>query len=129
MPNRPIARPRFWLGLWLLALAVVWAGCLLPPAAAPDLPLPNDKLQHLLAWFVLSASGVQLWQGRRALCRLGAGLVLMGAAIELAQATLTASRQADAGDLLADAAGVLLGLLLAATPLARTLQWLQPARG
>lgn len=126
-PNRPIARPRFWLGLWLLAVAVVWLACLLPPPPLPELPANTDKWQHLLAYFLLAGSGVQLWCGRAALCRLGAGLLLMGLAIELAQGALTATRQADAGDLLANALGVGLGLLLATTPLSRLLQWLQPA--
>ena len=127
-PNRAIARPRLWLGLWLLAVAIVWLGCLMPPPPLPPLADHSDKWQHLAAYFLLAGSGVQLWHGRRALWRLGLGLCLMGLAIELAQGLLTATRQADAGDLLANTLGVAAGLGLAATPLARLLQWLQPAR-
>ena len=37
----------------------------------------------LAAYFLLAASGVQLWRGRPALIRLALGLLLMGAAIEV----------------------------------------------
>lgn len=125
--RKPLRWPRFWLGLFWLAVAVVWAGCLLP---SPDVALPqgSDKLEHALAYFLLAASGVQLWRGWRALAWLALGLLTMGAAIEVAQATLTASRQADGVDLLADAVGIVAGIALALTPMRDLLLRWFPAR-
>lgn len=106
---KPLQRPRLWLGLWLLALAVVCVASLVPPPPV-ELPRHGDKLEHLLAYAALAAAAVQLFRPGRALWTAGIGLVLMGAALELAQGALTATRLADPADALANTAGVLLGL-------------------
>lgn len=127
--RRPIAGFAAWLWLWWLAVALVWLLCLLPPPPLPQLPDGSDKWQHALAYFLLAGSGVQLWRGWRALGVLGLGLALMGIAIELAQGLLTAQRQADGGDVLANLAGIAAGLLLAFTPLGSLLaRWFPQAR-
>ena len=59
---------------------------------------------------------------------LGVGLVCLGLGIEVAQGALTRTRMADPLDALANAAGVLAGLGLAATRLGRLLQRWQPPR-
>lgn len=123
---KPIARPWLWRGLWALAVALVWVACLMPPPALPPMTDNSDKLQHLLAYFVLAAAGVQLWRGARALALLGGGLLLMGAAIELAQGLLTSTRMADPWDMLANSLGVLAGLMLSCTPLGNLLLRWQP---
>ncbi len=118
---------RFWLGLWWCAVLAVIAACLLPPPPLPDLPQNSDKLEHFLAYFILAGSGVQLWQGWRALVVLGVGLIALGLGIEFAQGALTAARVADPLDAVANTIGVLAGLSLAATPLGRLLQrWQAP---
>ena len=106
---KPLRRSRLWLGLWLLALAVVCVASLVPPPPV-ELPRHGDKLEHLLAYAALAAAAVQLFRPGRALWTAGIGLVLMGAALELAQGALTATRLADPADALANTAGVLLGL-------------------
>lgn len=123
---KPIANARWWIGLWILAVVIVWIGCL---ASLDGVTVPgSDKWQHVTAYFLLAFSGVQLWQGRPALIRLVLGLLLMGAAIEVAQGSFTAGRQADPGDMLANALGVALGMALSATPLGNLLSRFQPAR-
>ena len=123
---KPVAHRPWWIALWLLAVAVVWIACL---ASLDGVEVPgSDKWHHFLAYFLLAGSGVQLWRGRPTLLRLAVGLVLMGAAIEVAQASFTASRQADPGDLLANALGVAGGMALAATPLGNLLLRWFPAR-
>ena len=123
---KPIANVRWWIGLWVLAVVIVWAACLV---SLKGVPVPgSDKWQHFLAYFLLAFSGVQLWRGRPALIRLALGLLLMGAAIEVAQGSFTAARQADPRDMLANALGVAAGLVLSATPLGNLLLRLQPAR-
>jgi len=58
----------------------------------------------------------------RAQALAAAGLVMLGIGLEVAQATLTATRQADPADAVVNTLGVLAGLTLIATPLARWLQ-------
>lgn len=121
---KPLRRAGFWLGLWCAAVLAVIVVCLIPP---PELNLPqnSDKIEHLLAYFILSASAVQLFGSRRALCWVAAGLVAMGVGIEWAQGALTATRMADPMDALANASGVLIGMLTVLTPLRDLLLRLQ----
>lgn len=113
---KPLRRPLAWLGLWLLAIAVVIGVCLMPGAELPPMPRNIDKIEHAFAFFVLAASAVQLFRPGRALLGAAAGLVLLGVGIEFAQAAFTVDRSADPLDVLADSVGVLLGLATAMTP-------------
>ncbi|KAF1685187.1 hypothetical protein B1992_13060 [Pseudoxanthomonas broegbernensis] len=112
---KPFRRPGLWLGLWCAAVALVVVLSLVPP---PPLPLPRhgDKLEHLLAYALLSAAAVQVLAGRWRLLVAGAGLALLGMALEWAQGALTVTRQADMADAVANALGVGLGLLTALSP-------------
>ncbi|HEY5802973.1 MAG TPA: VanZ family protein [Lysobacter sp.] len=97
--------------------------------SASDLPPPPfegvDKLEHFLAYLVLSGYAVMLFERRRAQALAAAGLIALGVGLEIAQGALTVSRQADSADALANSLGVLAGLILAATPVSRALQWLE----
>lgn len=115
--------PRLWLALWMLMIAAVVIGSLLPAAELPRMRFPGaDKLQHLAGYVALSGYATMLFAGRRAQGVAAAGLVLLGVLIEGAQAALTASRQADAVDVLANLVGVVLGQAARATPAAGLLQ-------
>lgn len=114
---KPLRHPRAWLALWWLAVLLVFAACLVPARDLPSVPHGFDKLEHFLAFFLLAASAVQLYAGRRALWFVAIGLVCLGVAIELAQHALTASRSMDPRDVLADVLGVAAGLAIALTPL------------
>jgi VanZ family protein len=70
---------------------------------------PNDKVTHLLTFAVLALSG--RWAGVPVLALLG-GLTAYAAVTEVLQALLPINRHGDVRDLLADVAGVLLGLAL-----------------
>ena len=113
---KPLRRPRLWTVLWVLAVLFVIVVCLIPP---PPIPVPEngDKVEHFLAYFILSGSAVQLFRQGRPLLWVGLGLVLMGIGIEFAQGALTRDRMADPMDALANTVGVLAGLGLALTPL------------
>jgi VanZ family protein len=112
---KPLRRPWLWAGLWWLAVAVVVVLSLVPPPPM-ELPRHGDKIEHLLAYAALAAAAVQVWRPGRPLLLVGLGLVLMGVLLEFAQGALTATRQADPADALANALGVLLGLLTVFTP-------------
>ncbi|WP_313147179.1 VanZ family protein [Stenotrophomonas sp.] len=113
---KPLRRPRLWTALWLLAVLVVIVVCLIPPPPI-DLPENSDKVEHFLAYFILSGSAVQLFRRGSPLLWAGVGLVLMGVGIEFAQGALTSNRSADPMDALANTVGVLSGLATALTPL------------
>ena len=113
---KPLRHPRLWLSLWWLAVALVFVVCLVP---APDLPMAppgGDKLEHLLAYFLLAAGAVQLYRGRRALWRVAIGLVVLGIVVELAQGALTTTRSMDPWDAVADAIGAAIGFASILTP-------------
>lgn len=118
---RQFRRPRLWLGLWLLGIGAVIVLSLVPP---PPLQVPRnfDKLEHLLAYVLLSAGAVLLFARRHAQLWLAVGLVALGVALEFAQSLLTQTRVGDWADALANASGVAIGLLLSLTPLAGWLQ-------
>lgn len=119
---RPARRPRRWLALWLIGLALVAAGSLLPAGDLPAPPFPGvDKLEHLLGHGALSAYAALLFAPLRARLLASLGLLLFGIGIELAQQTLTATREADAADVLANAAGIALGQLIGFTRFSRLL--------
>jgi VanZ family protein len=114
---KPLRRPRLWLGLWWLAIALVVAASLLPAFLLPEVPAGGDKLEHFGGYFVLAAAAVQLFASRRSLLRAGAWLVLMGIGLEFAQGLMTTTRQMDAWDALANSVGVFAGIATVLTPL------------
>lgn len=122
---RALVHARAWTALWVLALVVVAVGSLLPPSALPEAPRVSDKLVHVLMYFVLMAAAVQLFASWRWLLVVAIALAGYGLLLELAQGTLTTTRTFEWADALANTLGVLLGLVLAATPLARSLQWIE----
>lgn len=77
----------------------------------------NDKLHHFVAYAVLAAGAVQVFGKRIALLSACVGLVLLGIALEHAQASMALGRQMDAADALANTLGVLAGLATLFTPM------------
>ncbi|MDO8377589.1 VanZ family protein [Phenylobacterium sp.] len=97
------------LALYAGATAVLLWLCLAPQQ---DLPSANvgDKIEHSIAWFVLTGTGLLLSHQRpRAIAAYAIGL---GALVEVLQATLGFGRQGDWRDLLADTVGVLAALAI-----------------
>src|SRR5690606_28596613 len=77
----------------------------------------NDKVEHFLAYALLSAGAVQLFARRLSWGFVCVLLVLMGIGIEYMQAQMGLGRMLDRNDALANTVGVLLGLATAFTPL------------
>ena len=88
----------------LVSLVVLFAPADDVPAALPGV----DKLVHLLLFAALAVSG--RWAGARAGV-LGALLVLYAAVSEVVQGVTALERSASVADWVADAIGVLAGLL------------------
>jgi VanZ family protein len=99
-----LARGAFSVAV-LVSLAVLFA----PPSDVPSGPPGVDKIVHFSLFAVLALTGRWAGVARGVLAGL---LVLYAAASELLQGTELVNRDASVGDLLADSAGVVAGLLL-----------------
>ena len=118
---KPFHRPRSWLALWGLAVALVIVLSLVNLSGLPPVPEGGDKVEHFLAYALLSASAVQLFARRRASLLIALALVVLGIGLEFAQGALTTTRMADPRDAVANTLGVLAGSATMLTPLRRLL--------
>lgn len=96
---------------WAAALFTFVMAVLPHPPQLPGQPI--DKVQHILAFTVLTALAVAGWPGT-ARWRLLLGLSGFGALIEVVQAIPRLHRSADWRDWLADTAAILVVLAVAA---------------
>lgn len=101
----PLRYRRSWLLLFWLLVAAIAAGSLLPTEALPAAPPGVDKLEHFLAYLVLTFLGVGLVP-ERGLLRVAVFVLALGAGLEVGQGLMTASRIADWLDLAANAAAI-----------------------
>jgi VanZ family protein len=100
-----------WLALgWLGVLAILWLS-LTPSPPQIDIE-QGDKLAHALAYAALMFWFCQLHGSRRARTGFALGFVALGIAIEFMQRA-TGYRSFELWDMAADAAGVLIGWLIA----------------
>ncbi|OHE84606.1 MAG: hypothetical protein A2190_09535 [Lysobacterales bacterium RIFOXYA1_FULL_69_10] len=127
MPTmRPLRFARRWVALWLVAIACAVAVSLLPASEVPTPSIPGfDKALHFTSYLALSTYASMLFASPRARSLAALLLLAVGLGVEAAQHYLTATRQAEAADVFANMLGVVGGLVLGATPLARGLQWLE----
>ena len=102
-------------GLMLVSVAIV---SLMP---VPDIGV-NDKFSHLTTYFILGGWFGLLATNRASLGWTIIGLVAYGILLELLQG-MTAHRYAEWGDVLANASGTLVGILLHYSPLRRLLRF------
>jgi VanZ family protein len=112
---RTLQYPGWWLAGGLAILALVVGGSLAPSSGMPSY-LPKDKILHVGGYFALA-----FWFGglllRRHYFALGIGLLVLGGAIEVMQASMAAGRSGDFVDLAANGLGVVLGLAAATSGL------------
>ena len=114
---KPFRRPLLWSSAWILAVAAVVAGSLLPPGDLPSQPMANDKLMHFLGYFVLMGGAVQLYARRASWVAMAVLLALLGVGLEWLQAWMHVGRTAERADALANTLGVLAGFTTGFTPL------------
>ena len=108
MLHQPIWHRR-WGWLWAGLMLVVGVLALTPGDAALAMG-SSDKLNHLLAFAALAATGALATRGvPSAWLKLSVGLLIYGGLIELAQRHVP-GRSGDWADVLADGVGVSLGL-------------------
>jgi len=113
---RPFPHPRLWRGLFALAIAGVIVLSLISNESLRQVDfIGNDKIGHLLAYFVLMAFAVQLRDASNDWSRAAFGLLLMSIVLEFLQQA-SGLRRGDIHDVYANAGGIVLGALTALTP-------------
>jgi len=117
---------RVWLaGGWLLIGLVVYLSLAPHPPELMSLPFPNgDKLEHGFAYASLSLWFCQIYPSTRSRMITMVALIGLGIGLEFAQGW-TGYRTFEVGDMVADGSGVMLGFLLAHTPLGHLFDWLR----
>ncbi len=115
--------PRAWLCLGLLMALFITVMSLLPANNLPSLGV-SDKIEHAAAYALLAFWFASV-MGRWDYLYLFLALLAFGGGIEIAQGLMGLGREADLLDLAADAAGSVVGLGLAATPLGRWARFIE----
>ncbi|MDH2916829.1 MAG: VanZ family protein [Gallionella sp.] len=113
-----------WLALGWLWVAVVFYLSLMPLPPEPVSFDGVDKLEHALAYTSLMLWFCQLYVEKRARILLFASFVAMGVGIEILQG-MSGYRYFEYADMLANTAGVLIGLGLAHAGMGRILMKLE----
>jgi hypothetical protein len=104
-------RQLFLVAFWAAALFTVVMASLPKPPALPG--RPEDKIQHILAFATLAGLAAAAYP-RTSLVKLGLGLSVFGALIEMVQMIPMLHRDAEAADWLADSAAAAAILIVAA---------------
>ncbi len=113
-----------WFGFGVVMAVLTAVVCLMPGNNLPDLRGVSDKLEHFAAFALLSFwfSSILV---RRDLVWMVLALLVFGGLIEVAQHLMRWGRQGEVLDLVADAGGIVAGMLLALTPLGRWACWVE----
>lgn len=114
---RSFAKPKLWLGIWLLGwLLCVVLSLITPPDVSLDVD-NSDKIGHFLAYGTLSAWSVMIFRNKSNWWKSAVALICLGIAMEFAQGYLTSTRMMDWQDALANTMGVGLGLCVGLAPM------------
>jgi VanZ family protein len=102
-----VRHPRLWaIAGWLIVGAIVWL------SVTPSPPDPGfeqgDKLEHVLAYGVLTFWFCQVYASPRTQLGIAVGFIAMGVGLEFVQGALV-YRTYDELDMLANASGVIAG--------------------
>jgi VanZ family protein len=107
---------RFFLMVWLIAVALVVIGSLLPASTLVRLNYnaiaPNDKIIHFMGYTVLAVLPVACLELLGIGLALAASMIPMGVLLEFLQ-RLVPGRSFEPGDMLANTLGVIAGILAA----------------
>jgi VanZ family protein len=125
----PLRHRRLWVVLSAALVVTIVYASLAPHLPLPPVPAGFDKIEHFAAYCALAVWFTGLYPRTR-YGRVVVGLLTLGAAVEVAQGVMQMGRSAELLDMLANAAGVGVGLLLAlaltGTWARRVESWLSP---
>ncbi len=114
----------FWFAMGVVFGLLTAVVCLMPGNNLPDLRGVSDKVEHFAAFALLSFwfSSILV---RRDLLWMALLLLVFGGLIEIAQELMRWGRRGELADVAADGGGIVLGMLLALTPLGRWASWME----
>ncbi len=111
----PLLRRRAWLAASTLLVLLVVVASLTPSETLPMPPVSGfDKVEHFVAYAVLAAWFAGLYP-RASHPWIALGLATLGFVIEVLQQYMGLGRQGDPRDMLANLAGIAVGLWLGGT--------------
>lgn len=99
------------LVLWVIQICAVVVGSLLPANVMNGVPLPNDKLMHSSAYFMLALVPIVGIERGRMGVLAALGMTLLGALLEYGQ-SFVPGRTPEPADMMANDLGVVAGVLL-----------------
>lgn len=108
----PLRHPRTWRVIGWILIAASFYASLMPAKSLPEIGV-SDKFEHTFAYAFLALWFAGLYPRSRYIV-IGGALFVMGVSIEIAQGAMHLGRQADYRDVIANTAGILAGLALAA---------------
>ncbi|HBS27776.1 MAG TPA: hypothetical protein DD827_11760 [Gammaproteobacteria bacterium] len=110
----PLRYQKFWVTLGGFLVVAIIVGSLYPLELPSEISL-SDKIQHAIAYGVLTSWFLLIFHGRRAWLKVVVCALLLGALIELAQ-SFTDFRFAEWLDMAANTFGVVFGSVVSVTP-------------
>ncbi|HTG76998.1 MAG TPA: hypothetical protein VL546_07490 [Steroidobacteraceae bacterium] len=114
---QPLTYRRLWISLGVANVLAVIVASLVPGGTLGGGFASHDKLSHAGAYLVLMVWFAGL-QPRRTWRWVALALLGMGLVLEIAQGMMHMDRMADPGDVIANAAGIGIGAMVAARGLA-----------
>ena len=121
--NYPLRYQKLWISLGGVLVAAIIFGSLSPLEFSSAFST-MDKVQHALAYAILTGWFLLIFHGRKASLMVVTFALFLGASMEIAQ-SFTDYRYAEWLDMAANFLGVLLGSVVAMTPLRFTLAKLE----
>ncbi len=99
---------QWWLAIGIILIVALIIASLMPvPTVMTTFPAHTDKLEHLVAYFVLMGWFVQIYHLPAQRLRLALFFIILGLLLEVLQG-VSGIRQADWADMVANSLGVLL---------------------
>ena len=107
-----LRHPRLWLVSGWIMVVLALIASIVPLSELPKMGGISDKLEHVVAYFVLALWFAGIYPRSR-YPMIGVALLVMGIVIEGLQGSMNLGRQADLRDVYANTIGIVCGLLLA----------------
>jgi hypothetical protein len=117
VPSAQFLARRLFIALFWAAMAFTFV-CAVVPVDDRVILADRDKVEHFVAFFVLTVTAIAAYP-RRALAVTGAKLLAFGVFIEVVQSLPMVNRQGDLADLAADGAAIVTAALFLAMTGAR----------
>ncbi len=120
---RPLQYRRLWLALGFLGIGLMLVLSLAPNVGGPSFS-GADKLEHTFGYIAMTSWFAAVFE-RRGYWLLALLLLLLGIGVELAQAWMSIGRMGDWRDVVANAIGIGIALLIASLRRESWMAWVE----